>query len=336
VIQTRHPVDILRQGASRLAIGEDAHFSEAEFELVQRCRDAAVLALDNAEIRARLEHQAQTDSLTGLWNHRYFHDRLRSELTRASRAHDSVAVLMLDIDDFKKLNDVHGHGIGDQILIGLGEILRASVRASDVVCRIGGEEFAVVMPSSGAGAGIRLARRITARLAETEFEGAGRITVSVGIAQGPQDATNPRELLAFAEAAMMTAKTRGKKQAVLFDETAGRPDVEASPDRDVRSVAHMKMLRSLAGKLSRLNDVTRIGELIVDELRSLLDYHACRVYVREGVDDLIPVASAATSANTARRRPRACAARSARASRAAWRSRASRSCSRTRSTASSP
>jgi diguanylate cyclase (GGDEF)-like protein len=272
-------------------LGKDAHFTEEEFELVKRCGDAVALALDNAETRARLEQQAQTDSLTGLWNHRFFHDRIRAELTRASRAQDTVTVLMLDIDDFKKVNDVHGHGSGDQILIALADILRGVVRVSDVVCRIGGEEFAVVMPSSDSASGLSLAQRVAARLARTELEGAGRITVSAGIAEGPGDATNPRELVAYAEAAMMTAKAQGKDQVVVFsDLTEGRPEVSATRPRDVRSIAHLKMLQSLAGKLNRLNDVTRIGEVIVNELRGLLDYHACRVYVREGPDDLIPVA----------------------------------------------
>src|SRR5581483_1805711 len=89
-------------------IGEDAGFAEHEFELAKRFGDAAALALDNAQIRARLELAAQTDSLTGLYNHRYFHERLRSELTRASRLHDTVAVILFDLDDFKRVNDIHG------------------------------------------------------------------------------------------------------------------------------------------------------------------------------------------------------------------------------------
>src|SRR5206468_3201098 len=113
-------------------LGEAAEFAEHEFELAKWFGDAAALALDNAQIRARLEHQAQTDWLTGLYNHRYFHERLRSELTRASRSRDSVAVLMLDIDDFKRVNDVYGHGSGDQVLKELTDILRAAVRGSDV------------------------------------------------------------------------------------------------------------------------------------------------------------------------------------------------------------
>ncbi len=129
-------------------IGEHASFSEAEFELAQRLGDAAALALDNAHIRARLEREAQTDSLTGLYNHRYFHERLRRELTRASAEHESVAVVMVDIDDFKKVNDVCGHAVGDEVLAELADHLRAAVRSGDVVCRIGGEEFAVIVPSA--------------------------------------------------------------------------------------------------------------------------------------------------------------------------------------------
>jgi diguanylate cyclase (GGDEF)-like protein len=271
-------------------LGEDATFDDDEFELATRFADAAALALDNAQIRAQLEHQAQTDSLTGLYNHRYFHERLRAELTRASRARDSVAVLMLDIDDFKRVNDVHGHGSGDQVLTELADLLRDAVRGSDVVCRLGGEEFGVIMGSCDTGDALSLSRRLTDTLAEVEFGPAGKITVSIGISQGPQHAMNPRELVACSEAAMMTAKARGKNQIVLFDEEASeRPARAPSGGRDVRSIAHLKMLQSLAGKLSRLNDMRRIGAVIADELRLLIDYHNCRVSVIDG-DDIVPIA----------------------------------------------
>jgi diguanylate cyclase (GGDEF)-like protein len=270
-------------------LGEGARFAEEDFELAKRFGDAAALALDNAQARAVLELQAQTDSLTGLYNHRYFHDRLRAELNRASRSHDSIAVLMLDIDDFKRVNDVHGHGAGDQVLLALADLLQEAVRTSDVVCRLGGEEFGVVMASCDAGDALGLARRIVDALAATEIEPAGRLSVSIGIAQGPEHAMNPRELVACAEVAMMTAKARGKNQAVLFDDDAGERPEPGEAGRDVRSIAHLKMLQSLAGKLNRLNDVRQIGEAIVNELRMLVDYHSCRVYVVEG-DDLVPVA----------------------------------------------
>src|SRR5213082_2660079 len=230
-------------------LGEDAMFDDDEFEVAKRFGDAAALALDNAQIRARLEHQAQTDSLTGLYNHRAFHERLREELKRASRSHESVALLMLDIDDFKRVNDVYGHGTGDEVLRSLAATLRGMVRQSDVVCRLGGEEFGIILPACDAELARGLADRITDTLSTFDFEAAGRITISVGLAHGPEHAMNPRELVACAEAAMMTAKARGKNQIVLYDDaTMERPAGEPLPTaRDVRSVAHMKMLQSLGG-----------------------------------------------------------------------------------------
>ena len=253
-------------------IGEDAEFAEHEFHLARSFGDAAALALDNAQIRARLEHLAQTDSLTSLYNHRYFHERLRSELTRASRSHDTVAVLMFDLDDFKRVNDVYGHGVGDQLLIQVARVARDTVRGSDVVCRIGGEEFGVIMPSCDAGDALGLASRLSDALRDVDIEPAGRITVSMGVAQGPEHAMNPRELVSCAEAAMMTAKARGKNQSVVYDDgPTERPSAEALAGRDVRSIAHLKMLQSLAGKLNRLNDVAQIGSTIATELRLLID-----------------------------------------------------------------
>ena len=275
-------------------VGEDAAFSDEEFLLAKRFGDAAALAIDNAHIRARLEHQAETDALTGLYNHRAFHDRLRQALLEASAAHDTVAVVMLDLDDFKKVNDVYGHGVGDQLLHQVADVLRASVRQTDVVCRVGGEEFAVILPSGDLRSldGARRADRRAAR----DARGRGRRTAhrSTGIAVGPENAANPRELVACAEAAMMTAKTRGKGLIVPFDESAReRPSEEAVRRDDVRSIAHLKMLQSLSGKLSRLNDVAQIGLTISDELRLLVDYHNCRVFLRDD-DDLVPSRSAAT------------------------------------------
>ncbi len=271
-------------------VGEDAHFTEEEFHLATRFGDAAALALDNADIRAHLEHQASTDGLTGLFNHRTFHDRLREEVMRASADHDTVALVMLDMDDFKKVNDVYGHGVGDQLLLQVADLLRASVRTSDIVCRVGGEEFAIVMPSGDLTSAVALAERIGEALPLLEAGAAGRLTASTGIAVGPVHAANPRELVACAEAAMMTAKARGKGLVVPFDESAlERPSEEDVRPDDVRSIAHLKMLQSLSGKLSRLNDVEQIGLTIADELRLLIDYHNCRVFLRDG-DDLVPVA----------------------------------------------
>jgi diguanylate cyclase (GGDEF)-like protein len=270
-------------------VGEEAAFSEEEFLLAKRFGDAAALAIDNAHIRARLEHQAETDALTGLYNHRAFHDRLRQALLEASAAHDTVAVMMLDLDDFKKVNDVYGHGVGDQLLIAVADVLRTTVRATDVVCRVGGEEFAVILPSGDLHSSIALADRIGEELIKLEAEAVGPLTVSTGVAVGPEHAANPRELVACAEAAMMTAKARGNGLILPFDESTRERPAEESVRRDIRSIGHLKMLQSLSGKLSRLNDVSQIGLTLADELRLLVDYHNCRVFMRHE-DDLVPLA----------------------------------------------
>jgi diguanylate cyclase (GGDEF)-like protein len=265
-------------------------FTEDEFRLAVRFADAAALALDNAHVRASLELQAQTDPLTGLWNHRAFHELLRRELVRASVEHGSVALVMLDLDDFKRVNDVFGHAVGDQVLAEVADHLRATVRQADAVCRIGGEEFAIVLPSGNIDVALALAERVAERIGSAEVGPVGSMSLSIGIALGPEHAANPRELVACAELAMMTAKARGKSRIVVFHEDESeRPDAPAGRRDDGRSIAHLKMLHGASSKLTRLVDVAEIGSTIADELRQLIDYHNCRVFVREG-DDLTPIA----------------------------------------------
>ena len=129
-------------------------------------------------------------------------------------------------------------------------------------------------------------------LSSCELGHVGEMTLSIGVAEGPSHAASARELIACAEGAMMCAKTKGKNRIVVYEgETLVRPDARGRSRRreDVRSIAHLKLLQSLAGKLSRLNDVTAIGEAIVGELRTLFDCNSCRVYVRSG-ELLVPAA----------------------------------------------
>ncbi len=268
-----------------------SEFSEEEFRLAARFADAAALAIDNAHARASLELQAQTDPLTGLWNHRSFHERLRNEIARVSTDPSlSVALLMLDLDDFKRVNDIYGHAVGDQVLAELATQLRSVVRDTDDVCRTGGEEFAIIVRSGDLTAAEALANRVAERIGEANFYEAGPVTLSIGIAVGPEHAANPRELVACAEIAMMTAKARGKSRIVVFDaDTSERPLVETSRGVDVRSISHLKMLHGVSTKLSRLLEIDEIAATIADELRQLIDYHNCRVFLRDG-DDLTPVA----------------------------------------------
>jgi diguanylate cyclase (GGDEF)-like protein len=266
-------------------------FSDEEYDLAKRFADAAALAIDNAHIRASLEHQARTDPLTGLLNHRSFHEQLRAALVRTSSQRAALALVVIDVDDFKRVNDVYGHAIGDQVLAEIADVLRGAVRGSDAVCRIGGEEFAVIAPAADETTAVSLAERIAARFEANTYDTVGQLTASIGVALGPEHAANPRELVACAEVAMMAAKASGKKRIVVFGTAPDEVDGPAPPARpdEFRSIAHLKMLHGVSSKLSRLNDVAAIGQTIADELRLLVDYHNCRVFLRRN-EELHPVA----------------------------------------------
>jgi diguanylate cyclase (GGDEF)-like protein len=195
----------------------DQPFTEDEVQLARWFGDAAALALDNARIRAKLKREAQTDSLTGLLNHRACHERLQAELGLVHRQKATVALLMLDIDDFKRINDLYSHATGDHVVATLAELLRNSARTEDAVCRVGGEEFAVVMPSSNAPDASALARRLADELSRHHFDSVGTVTISIGIAEAPAHATTASELIDCAEAAMMTAKALGKSRTVIYN-----------------------------------------------------------------------------------------------------------------------
>src|SRR5206468_11340893 len=162
-------------------------------------------------------------SLTGLFNHSVFYERLLQSLQESSRTHRPLAVLMLDIDDFKHVNDVHGHGVGDELLRFLAEGLRAIVRPEDVICRLGGEEFAVVMDGCGGEDAVRVADRVQSRLAELDFPGIGRMTVPVGLSFATEHAKTTGERLACAEAPMLPAKAQGKNKVVIYNQNVTRP-----------------------------------------------------------------------------------------------------------------
>jgi diguanylate cyclase (GGDEF)-like protein len=273
-------------------LGEGARFTLQEFDLAKRFGELASLAIDNAETRARLETEVITDHLTGLHNHRYFQERLGEELRRATRQQRGVALLLYDIDDFKRINDSYGHLTGDQVLEGVATLSREVCRAEDVVCRIGGEEFAVILPGAGLPEAEALAERLRRRIAVSSFQATGRVTVSVGVAVAPDHASSPRDLIARADVALLDAKGLGKDRVRVFSPEDEGQRSPAPPDRgELRSLAHMKMLQSLTAQINRLNDVREIAELILVELRSLIDYHNCRIHlVDESGTMLIPIA----------------------------------------------
>ena len=172
-----------------------------------------------AEANERLSQLAITDGLTGLYNHRHFHERLALELERAQRGGRPLSLLMIDVDNFKAFNDAHGHPAGDEVLRRLAHTFTAERRVNDLVARYGGEEFCVILVDSGKAAALMLAEKL--RLAvlalEAPVAGATPLSISTGAATFPEDARDGAALVQAADAAMYAAKR------------AGRNRVEAAP-----------------------------------------------------------------------------------------------------------
>jgi diguanylate cyclase (GGDEF)-like protein len=171
----------------------------------------AATALDNARLIETMAHQAATDNLTGLLGHRAFHEALGEAFDGDQTIPFTLATI--DIDDFKRVNDSHGHPVGDEALCHVAEALRANVRSEDRVFRVGGEEFAVLMPGLAAANALPVAERLREAVAATEFDPPLRI--SIGLASWPADATEREDLLRRADEALYAAKRGGKDRTVL-------------------------------------------------------------------------------------------------------------------------
>lgn len=185
------------------------------------------LSVANIRLREALRSQSIRDPLTGLYNRRYLEEVMARLTRRTARAKQSLGILMLDLDHFKNFNDTCGHDAGDAVLRETASFLLRNVRAEDIVCRFGGEEFVVILPMAGLNATQARAESIRSRLRELlvihQGRSLGTITVSIGVAGLPQHGTAPKELLAAADAALYRAKREGRDRVMVADSlvTAG-------------------------------------------------------------------------------------------------------------------
>lgn len=176
--------------------------------------DQELLAL-KSELQL-LRSQAITDGLTGLFNKRYFDNSLLHELDRTSRTGQPTALLLLDIDHFKNLNDSHGHQAGDKVLESVARLLLSDLRRLDIACRYGGEEFAVILPSTPLLVAIQVAERIRQQIERSKVEWKSKklhVTASIGVdCCQPHTDTTPDQLLAGADEQLYRAKRSGRNQ----------------------------------------------------------------------------------------------------------------------------
>ena len=191
----------------------------------------AAVAVENVQLHEEAERLSLTDAVTGTWNFRYFERRLEQELERSRRFGRLFALLLLDIDHFKAVNDRHGHQLGDEVLVEMTRRITAIVRDIDTFARYGGEEFVLILPETNLVGGIAVAEKLRGAVSSAPFAarsatGGVHLTVSVGIACYPEHATSTAELLRAADTAMYEAKRRGRNRVM----TAG-PALVSAPSR---------------------------------------------------------------------------------------------------------
>jgi diguanylate cyclase (GGDEF)-like protein len=201
-------ISIVREGPS---------FNETERELFAYLVGQAAVSIENANLHETVQHQAVTDELTGLFNVRHFQESLDNEIERSRRFQSSVGLAMLDIDDFKRVNDTYGHQQGDLVLLEVARCLRALSRDIDEPARYGGEELAVILPQTDLGGAELLAERMRSAIEAINIKrldgrGTLSVTASFGVASLPQSAGDKGSLIAAADAALYRAKRGGKNR----------------------------------------------------------------------------------------------------------------------------
>jgi diguanylate cyclase (GGDEF)-like protein len=208
-------------------------FSGSETLLLSALTLPIASALSNSVRIAEAERLSLTDELTRLHNARYLRQFLVNEIKRARRYRSNLAALFLDLDDFKRINDLHGHLAGSHALMEVASIVLPSVRDTDCVVRYGGDEFVVILPETGVEEAAQVAERIRAKIECHQFSGGRRLkislTVSTGIAVFPQHAMSPQQLIAYADRAMYQAKAAHKNCVRVASDTEGSSLADAPP-----------------------------------------------------------------------------------------------------------
>jgi diguanylate cyclase (GGDEF)-like protein len=218
-------------GTLMLAARADKRFTKDVREMLAVIANQVAVSLENGLLYRRMETMATTDGLTGLTNHRSFQERFGDLLERAARHGHRAAVLLCDVDHFKRVNDGYGHPIGDEVLRRVAKVLQEVARKIDITARYGGEEFAVVLDNADVHQARTVAERVRQEIGKLVVEtekGPLSVTESIGVAAFPEDGKDRATLIERADLALYHAKHTGRNRVVTYQEFVGERSKKAS------------------------------------------------------------------------------------------------------------
>jgi diguanylate cyclase (GGDEF)-like protein len=200
-------------GVLMLESASPNNFTQEDVPPLESVADICAGAIQNAHYFEKAQQLAYIDGLTGIYNRRYFEMQIATEIERASRYDGRLAIIMIDIDHFKRLNDEFGHLLGDEVLRQVSEVFGQQLRKVDVVCRYGGEEFCILVPQTSGGNAMEVAEKLRRMVETYRFPGVPvKVSISAGVAEFPTHGRSRDELVAAADAALYASKEAGRNR----------------------------------------------------------------------------------------------------------------------------